>query len=554
MKKIFFLILITIYIHTNAQIISGQSAIGINIDTVNIFVGLDDTLNLNCDNSITAILNVNTNSYMTSAGSSSIIKSYLILLDSNIQVAIGVIGNNSLQNIYGALRLNQGILINDNTNMNWSNINDTILYNCREHRPLVTIYWNSDFTNKYIPIRKKYGTEYLYGWMYGSAFSEHGGPPNFQSYGYSKIDVVTKFPKYLTIINDTLNCNSSYLFTNGYLMNNIFQDTVYDYVLPSSTIGCDSLIRTKLHVNFQNFTTNYDTICIGTNYQFLDGSSHSITTNPYIHYNIFNIQNGCDSIIRTKLMVKGAYDTIQVTKICGSNYMFPDSTIVLNIHADTLQTSYFYTVVDGCDSFKTTKIIFQPFSVDTLYSMACTSYFFNNQLLTNSGIYYDTLHNTNGCDSLVELHLIINSISNNNIIQHNDTLVSTFLNVNYQWITCNPFQLIQNATNQNYLVTANGDYAVIVSQNGCNDTSTCFSFLNLGFDGIGNIDKIIHIYPNPVNSVLYIKNAELLDKFLYNSVGQLILNTKANEIEVRHLPKGIYYLKCEGVCTKVIVE
>jgi hypothetical protein len=45
-----------------------------------------------------------------------------------------------------------------------------------------------------------------------------------------------------------------------------------------------------------------------------------------------------------------------------------------------------------------------------------------------------------------------------------------------------------------------------------------------------------------------------VSKELYNSVGQLVLSTKENEIDVRSLSKGIYYLKVGNQTKKVVVE
>jgi hypothetical protein len=43
-------------------------------------------------------------------------------------------------------------------------------------------------------------------------------------------------------------------------------------------------------------------------------------------------------------------------------------------------------------------------------------------------------------------------------------------------------------------------------------------------------------------------------KELYNSIGQLVLSTKENEIDVHNLSRGIYYLKVGNVSRKVVVE
>jgi hypothetical protein len=45
-----------------------------------------------------------------------------------------------------------------------------------------------------------------------------------------------------------------------------------------------------------------------------------------------------------------------------------------------------------------------------------------------------------------------------------------------------------------------------------------------------------------------------VSKQLYNSVGQLVLSTKENEIDVHNLSSGIYYLKVGIQTKKVVVE
>ena len=41
---------------------------------------------------------------------------------------------------------------------------------------------------------------------------------------------------------------------------------------------------------------------------------------------------------------------------------------------------------------------------------------------------------------------------------------------------------------------------------------------------------------------------------IYNSIGQLIISTKENEIDVHNLSKGMYYLKVGNQTKKVVVE
>jgi hypothetical protein len=65
----------------------------------------------------------------------------------------------------------------------------------------------------------------------------------------------------------------------------------------------------------------------------------------------------------------------------------------------------------------------------------------------------------------------------------------------------------------------------------------------------------VMVYPNPAFGKFQIKNSKFQSmKELYNSVGQLILSTKENEIDVSNIPKGVYYLRVENQVVKVVVE
>lgn len=62
------------------------------------------------------------------------------------------------------------------------------------------------------------------------------------------------------------------------------------------------------------------------------------------------------------------------------------------------------------------------------------------------------------------------------------------------------------------------------------------------------------IYPNPTGDLLHIKNAPGHKKDLYNSVGQLILSTMKEEIDVSRMAKGLYVLSCDGKVRRVLIE
>ena len=62
------------------------------------------------------------------------------------------------------------------------------------------------------------------------------------------------------------------------------------------------------------------------------------------------------------------------------------------------------------------------------------------------------------------------------------------------------------------------------------------------------------IFPNPASTIFYINNKIGKKKELYNTLGVKVLSTYKDEIEVMHLSKGVYYLRCENEVKKIIIE
>ena len=50
----------------------------------------------------------------------------------------------------------------------------------------------------------------------------------------------------------------------------------------------------------------------------------------------------------------------------------------------------------------------------------------------------------------------------------------------YQWLNCQVMTPIEGAINQTYTATTNEDFAVIVTNNGCSDTSGCYTIMGVG--------------------------------------------------------------------------
>jgi surface protein len=243
-----------------------------------------------------------------------------------------------------------------------------------------------------------------------------------------------------------------------------------------------------------------------------------------------------------------------INQAACNSYFFNGQTLTSSgIYYDTLMNA------NGCDSLVTLNLAINQATASTINQAACNSYFFNGQTLTSSGIYYDTLMNANGCDSLVTLNLTINNV-NASVTQTGATLTANATGAAYQWLSCPSYTPILGETNQIFTATANGDYAVEITQNGCTDTSACYTVIGIGMNEMEHTSAF-SVYPNPVNGKLVIQSSSAFvnkKKELYNSLGQLVFTTCPDSlpeiIDMSAYSKGIYYLKCENQVVKVVVE
>ncbi len=76
----------------------------------------------------------------------------------------------------------------------------------------------------------------------------------------------------------------------------------------------------------------------------------------------------------------------------------------------------------------------------------------------------------------------------------------------------------------------------------------------LGNNEVEMKNEELLVYPNPTSGKLYIKTALRDKRELYNAMGQFILSTQANEIDVSRCSKGVYYIRCSGQVRKVVIE
>jgi N-acetylneuraminic acid mutarotase len=189
---------------------------------------------------------------------------------------------------------------------------------------------------------------------------------------------------------------------------------VYQDILTNSK-GCDSIVTSTLVVKPQNISYQIADICDGSGYLF----KSTILTMSGLYYDTLQSVNGCDSIIALNLNVLHHASSYHAVSICPSDFYTFDSNILTTsgLYYDTLQSSA------GCDSIVILNLMVNPFITTVLYDTIFDSetYLFGNDSLTTEGTYLDTLLDLNGCDSLVMLNLsVVPMLTTTSVLEQNN--------------------------------------------------------------------------------------------------------------------------------------
>ncbi len=293
-----------------------------------------------------------------------------------------------------------------------------------------------------------------------------------------------------------------------------------------------------------NVTTVNASICQGSTYLLPSGTS---VTTAGTYTNTFQTVNGCDSIITTTLFVSPIFNINESASVCqGTNYTLPNGTVVntTGTYTSNLQT------VGGCDSIITTELTVMPTfnNVESITICSGTSHVLpNGNTVSAAGTYVSNLQTINGCDSIITTTLNVNSVDVT-VNQSSNILTANTATASYQWMDCaNGNALIGGENGQNFTAATNGSYAVIVTENGCTDTSACISVtVTSAFEYNSGTNVIL--YPNPAKETVYITSKETIENITINDIAgrivfqELNLATSERTIGIDNFEAGIYFV------------
>ena len=264
-------------------------------------------------------------------------------------------------------------------------------------------------------------------------------------------------------------------FGDGYSNNE--NPTNHSYETPGSYQVIAIVVRTSAS---NCYGTTYDTlrawvnippaepivmnvaICGGSSYDF----HGQILTEPGIYIDTLESSGDCDSVIELHLSFVPADPIPVYVDICdGGSYDFFGTILTEpGIYLDTIVTS------GGCDSIVELHLGFVPPEPIPFNALICPgeSYDFNGLTISEPGIYRDTIVTSGGCDSITELHLSYAAVPNVNL--GNDRVLcgedqfpaiisaGTGSNMTYLWNTGLTTQSISVGNPGTYSVTVTNQY------------------------------------------------------------------------------------------------
>lgn len=157
----------------------------------------------------------------------------------------------------------------------------------------------------------------------------------------------------------------------------------------------------------------------------------------------------------------------------------------------------------------------------------------------------------NSCDSIVTLNLTINSVDAT-VSESDSTLTANLSGGSYQWIDCsNNNAPIAGETAQTFTALQTGNYAVIVSNGICQDTSACIFVNTVGITALNQNEW--KIYPNSTTGVFTVSTNQLTDNVaveIHSTDGKLIYSTVFSGTEmsfnIGSNPPGVYILRIDN--------
>ena len=338
-----------------------------------------------------------------------------------------------------------------------------------------------------------------------------------------------------------LTCNS-YKIPGGkktYTISGIFSDTLKGFA------GCDSIMVTKLTI-YKSSTSNINKkVC----HPYISPSGKYTYKQTGNYVDTIKNYHGCDSFIGIHVQLMNSSSSVKPT-VCNvynspsGRYKWTQS----GLYADTVVNTF------GCDSVIGIDLKVIKSSFVTIPATACRRYVSPSKkhVWSATGKYTDTIPNHAGCDSVMTINLDIKTVDIA-VNQNGGELTAVNASATYQWLDCNKgMAIIPGETGRVFMAKAKGDYAVVVTEGNCRDSSDCYNVAT-----ISDINKVqnqgFKLMPNPGNGTFdlvlpfdcshaVIHILDISGRMVYE---QTYNTLKEAHIDLNELP-GLYFIHIES--------
>lgn len=111
----------------------------------------------------------------------------------------------------------------------------------------------------------------------------------------------------------------------------------------------------------------------------------------------------------------------------------------------------------------------------------------------------------------------------------------------YQWIDCTANASIAGETGKDFTPSSDGNYAVIIDNGTCSDTSDCVA---ISFAGLNEYDNKFQIFPNPANDLITIEAGFGSTVAILKTDGTVVMKRDFEKVlNVENLESGVYFIQ-----------
>jgi DNA/RNA endonuclease YhcR with UshA esterase domain len=134
-----------------------------------------------------------------------------------------------------------------------------------------------------------------------------------------------------------------------------------------------------------------------------------------------------------------------------------------------------------------------------------------------------------------------------------ETISANATGLSYEWVDCDDnFTAIAGETGSSFTAAENGNYAVIITDGACVDTSDCVVITTVGLVA-NNLAEMINLYPNPISNEMYVnaKDAVILSIEVMDATGKSVytesLNASNTMISTNSWESGVYFVNISTI-------